>query len=418
MRVEIITIGGEVITGHTVNTNAVFLAQQVSSLGAEVTRVVSVGDEIEAISGVLREALERADLILVTGGLGPTPDDVTSQAAAHALGRKLTVHRGYLKTLHEKFRRWKLRLTPSDERQALLPEGAGPLPNPMGMCGFTLEEKGKRIFFFPGVPRELERIVEESLLPFLRERMGGEQEIVRSSLLKVFGPTEAGMKELLQGMGGDFELAYLTSFPELHLRLMVRGADAEEVETRHQRYEREISDRLGIYLFGRGDEVMEGVAGRLLREKKTTIAVAESCTGGLIAHRITEIPGSSDYFVRGVVAYSNQAKEELLGVPRAILERFGPVSRETVEHMATGVKERSKTTLGIATTGIAGPTGGAPETPVGRVFIALAAEDTMEVKQYDFFGDRHQVKLMASEVALDRVRRYLLGHSARSTAKQ
>jgi nicotinamide-nucleotide amidase len=235
------------------------------------------------------------------------------------------------------------------------------------------------------------------------------ENVVGSSLLKVFGPTEAQIKELLRGIGGGVELVYLSSFPEIHLKLVSRGADEREVAVRLKRSEEEIADRLGIDLFGRGTEVMEEVVGRLLREKGGSIAAAESCTGGLIAHRITEIRGSSDYFLLGVVAYSNQAKEALLGVSHAILERYGPVSRETAEQMATGVKERSGATIGVATTGIAGPTGGTLETPVGRVFVALATEAMHEVKQYDFSGDRHGIKLIASEVALDRVRRYLLG---------
>ena len=239
--------------------------------------------------------------------------------------------------------------------------------------------------------------------------MQREKKITRSSLLKVLGPTEAQIKELLQGIGGGIELVYLPSFPEIHLKLVGRGANAREVEARLKRSEAEIADRLGIELFGRGTEVMEGVIGRLLREKSSTIAVAESCTGGLIAHRITEIPGSSDYFLLGVVAYSNQAKEALLAVPHAILERYGPISKETAEQMAVGVRESSGATIGIATTGIAGPTGGTPENPVGRVFIALATEALCEVKQYELLGNRHEIKRMAAELSLDMVRRYLLG---------
>jgi len=239
--------------------------------------------------------------------------------------------------------------------------------------------------------------------------MHGEENIVRSSLLKVFGPTEAEVKEILRGIKGGIELVYLPSFPEIHLKVMARGQDEGEVEARRRQAEDVISERLGSYLFGRGDEVMEGVVGRLLREKGSSIAVAESCTGGLIAHRITEIPGSSDYFLLGVVAYSNQAKEALLGVSHALLERYGPVSKEVAEQTAVGVRASSGALIGIATTGIAGPAGGTPETPVGRVFIALASEALREVKQYDFIGDRHGIKLIASEEALDRARRYLLG---------
>jgi nicotinamide-nucleotide amidase len=232
--------------------------------------------------------------------------------------------------------------------------------------------------------------------------------VVRSSVFKIFGPTEAGVKEILQGIGGDIEVVFFSSFPEIHLKVLVRGANKEEIEARRKQAEDEITARLGINLFGRGDEMMEGVVGRLLREKGSTIAVAESCTGGLIAHRITEIPGSSDYFLLGVVAYSNQAKEALLGVARSILERHCPVSKETAEQMAVGVRERSGAAIGIATTGIAGPTGGTPENPVGRVFIAMATEALREVKQYELSGNRHEIKLMASELALDMVRRYLL----------
>ncbi|MCJ7546660.1 MAG: nicotinamide-nucleotide amidohydrolase family protein [Deltaproteobacteria bacterium] len=232
---------------------------------------------------------------------------------------------------------------------------------------------------------------------------------MRSSLLKVFGPTEMEVRELLKGIKGGIEMAYLTSFPEIHLKVVVRGANKEEVEARLKQAGEAIAERLGIDLYGKGDEVMEGVVGRLLREKSSTIAVAESCTGGLIAHRITEIPGSSDYFLLGVVAYSNKAKEALLGVSHSILTQYGPVSKETAEQMAMGVKKSSGAAIGIATTGIAGPTGGTPENPVGRVFIALATEALREVKQYDLSGDRHGIKLMASELALDMVRRYLLG---------
>jgi nicotinamide-nucleotide amidase len=411
LKVEIITIGNEVISGHIVDTNAALLADAVFALGAKITRVVSVGDEVETIAGALQEAMTRADLILVTGGLGPTSDDRTPEAAALALGRELIVHKEYLDTLKAKFRRWKLSFTRSDDKLAHLPEGAEPLPNPIGMCGFTIDEGDKTIFFFPGVPRELKVLVEETLLPFLREKIRGEKEIVRSVLFKVFGLTEARVKEIIEGIAGGIELAYLPSFPEIHLRVVVRGRDEEEVEARCKRSKDEIAERLGIYLYGKGDEVMEGVVGSLLRKRGETIAVAESCTGGLIAHRLTEIPGSSDYFLRGVVAYGNQAKEELLGVPPAILKKYGTVSREAAEHMAREVREQSGATVGVATTGIAGPKGGTPEIPVGRIFIALAADDMLEVKQYDFFGDRHGIKLMASEVALDRVRRYLLGHA-------
>jgi nicotinamide-nucleotide amidase len=410
LKVEIITIGNEVISGHIVDTNAAFLADVVSAEGAMVTRIVSVGDDVDAIVTALHGALERADLLVVTGGLGATPDDLTVKAVAQALDRSITMHAQYLETLRTKFTKFNLTITTTDERIAHLPEGAEPLPNPIGLCGFKLEEGVKAIFFLPGVHREVKRLAEEALLPFMRERLQGEQETVRSALLKVFGPTEAQIKETIQtAIGAGVELASLPSFPEIHLKVTARGIDPQEVTARLRKTEDAIAASLGIYLFGRGEDFMEGVVGGLLVAKGATIAVAESCTGGLISHRITEIAGSSQYFLRGVVAYSNQAKEELLGVSSALLEKYGPVSKEVAEAMASGVRDNSKANIGLATTGIAGPSGGTAETPVGRVFIAVAADQWHEVKEFDFFGDRHQVKLMASEVALDRVRRYLLG---------
>jgi nicotinamide-nucleotide amidase len=410
LRVEIITIGNEVISGHIVDTNAAFLADTVSAEGARVTRIVTVGDDVEAIWAALHEALARADLLVVTGGLGATPDDLTVEAAAQALGRDITLHAQYLETLRAKFKQFNLKITTTDEHMAHLPAGAEPLPNPIGLCGFKLEEEGKVIFFFPGVHREVIRLTQGSLLPFIRERLQGEREVVRSALLKVFGPTEAQVKETIQAaIGAGVELASLPSFPEIHLKVIARGVDAQEVAVRLKKTEDAIAECLGVSLFSRGDESMEEVVGRLLVARGATIAVAESCTGGLISHRITEVAGSSHYFLRGVVAYSNRTKEELLGVSSALLEEHGPVSKAVAQEMAAGVRASSKADIGIATTGIAGPTGGTSETPVGRVFIALSVDQFQEVKQYDFFGDRHRVKLMASEVALDRVRRYLLG---------
>jgi len=409
VNVEIVTVGNEIISGVTLDTNARFLADAVTSSGGQITRIVSVGDTVAIIVDALREAMGRAEIVLVTGGLGPTPDDLTTEAAAQAFTRALVIHNGFLNTIKDRLRRRKRKFTPSHKRMALLPEGAEPLENPIGTCGFRID-LDKRIFFFlPGVPREMEKMVEGSIVPLLRERSHQEQHIVRSSVLKVFGPTESMLTALLEGMEGDFQLAYLPSYPEIRLRLTVEGNRQGEVKDRLHRYQQEIQKRLGVFIFGKGNDTMEGVVGALLKEKGVTLATAESCTGGLVAYRITQVPGSSEYFMRGLVVYSNQAKEELLGIPHSILERFGAVSKETAELMATEVRQRSGTSLGLAITGIAGPTGGTPTKPVGRVYIALAAEDTLEVKEYDFFGDRHQVRLMASQVALDRLRRYLLG---------
>ncbi len=406
MEAQIVTIGEELLSGATLDTNSRFLAETLHRFGIRVRKIVTVGDELEGIVRALREAAQGAELVLVTGGLGPTPDDRTREAAAEAFDLRLLLHEDYLRELKEKFAAWGLTFTETDEAQAQLPEGAEIIPNPLGLCGFRLQVRGCHLFFFPGVPKELRSMVQGTLIPFLSERSGGETVLVR--LLKCFGPTESQVKELLEGLSGPFELAFLPSFPEIHLRLTVRGGTPEEAAGHLSAYEAEIRRRLGLHLFGSGDDTMEKVVGQLLRERGATIATAESCTGGLVAHRITEVPGSSDYFQGGVVSYSEEAKGRFLGVPREVLGRFGAVSAPCAEAMAKGVRERFGTTFGVSTTGVAGPTGGTPEHPVGTVFIGMAVGDRVEVKRYRFFGDRSQVKLMASEVALDRVRRFLL----------
>ena len=260
MKAYVITVGNELLEGFTLNTNASFLGQVLSSHGVRVVRMTSVGDRREEIVEALREAMGMADIVLVTGGLGPTPDDLTREAAALAFGRRLVLNEEYRQSLKEKFREWGLDFTSEEERQAFLPEGAVPLPNPVGICGFRMEAEGRVAFFFPGVPRELREMVKGSLVPFLQERAG---EAVLSRLFKVFGPTESGVKELLEGFEGDFTLAFLPSFPEIHLRLTLRGRDREELFRKMDGLEEELRGRLGLHLFGTEDETMEKVVGEL-----------------------------------------------------------------------------------------------------------------------------------------------------------
>ncbi|RLA99565.1 MAG: competence/damage-inducible protein A, partial [Deltaproteobacteria bacterium] len=281
MEAQIVTIGEELLSGATLDTNSRFLAETLHRFGIRVRKIVTVGDELEGIVRALREAAQGAELVLVTGGLGPTPDDRTREAAAEAFDLRLLLHEDYLRELKEKFAAWGLTFTETDEAQAQLPEGAEIIPNPLGLCGFRLQVRGCHLFFFPGVPKELRSMVQGTLIPFLSERSGGETVLVR--LLKCFGPTESQVKELLEGLSGPFELAFLPSFPEIHLRLTVRGGTPEEAAGHLSAYEAEIRRRLGLHLFGSGDDTMEKVVGQLLRERGATIATAESCTGGLVA---------------------------------------------------------------------------------------------------------------------------------------
>ena len=405
MRIEIVIVGDEILEGLIAEANAQYLCAVLSQWGLRPRRIVTVGDELEAIVEALKDSFDRSDLVIVTGGLGPTPDDLTREAAAQAFGLPLRRHEGYLEQIRKKFQERNLPFTEAEEAFALLPEGAEILPNPIGLCGFRLKISGRHLFFLPGVPREVRAIVKESLLPFLQ---GAGALGMAQKVIKCFGLTEGQAKELLKDLKGPFKVAYLPQLPELHIKVRVEVSCQREAQRVLQEVVDEIRRRLGINVFGMDEDTLEGVLGGLLRERGFSLATAESCTGGLVAHRITQVPGSSEYFLGGVVSYSNESKERELGVPAEVIRVHGAVSAECASAMAEGVRLRFGSTFGISTTGIAGPAGGTPEKPVGTVFIALDAGSHKEVKGYRFFGDRNQIKLMASEVALDRLRRFLL----------
>ncbi len=405
MRAEIIIVGDEILEGLIAEANAQYLCAVLSEWGFRPRRIITVGDDLEAIVEALKDSFSRSDLVIVTGGLGPTPDDLTREAAARAFGLPLRRHEGYLEQIRKKFQERNLPFTEAEEAFALLPQGAKILPNPVGLCGFKLEIDGRHLFFLPGVPKEVRATVQVSLLPFLQG--AGVRGMVQR-VIKCFGLTEGQAKELLRDLRGPFKIAYLPHLPELHIKVRVEASCQREAQGILQDVVDEIRRRLGINAFGMDEDTLEGVLGGLLKERGFTLAVAESCTGGLVAHRITQVPGSSEYFLGGVVSYSNESKERELGVPGEVIRVHGAVSAECASAMAEGVRLRFGSTFGISTTGIAGPAGGTPEKPVGTVFIALDAETHKEVKGYRFFGDRDQIKLMASEVALDRLRRFLL----------
>ncbi|MEW6615622.1 MAG: competence/damage-inducible protein A [Thermodesulfobacteriota bacterium] len=411
MNAEIITIGNELISGSVIDTNSSFLAERLLSIGIEVTRITSVGDNDLDIADSLECALQRSDVIIVTGGLGPTPDDITTEVAAKILGRKLIFNKEALDWVKGFFRKLGLEMPLNNEKQALIPERAELIMNPTGTaCGFLAREKDKLIFFLPGVPRELVRMTDESILPILqREKVEGFQ--FKTTTLKVFGLGESKIAELIKDLVKKYEAArigFLPNYPENYIKITAKGLNYEETSTIASKIGEEITNRLGDYIFGRDDQTLEGVVGDLLRENGDTIAVAESCTGGLISHRLTNIPGSSDYMMRGIVAYSNQAKTDLLNVPASLIDESGAVSAKVAEKMAQGVRELGKTTLGLAVTGIAGPGGGTPDKPLGLVFISLADKKGTLVKSYNFTGDRSRIRLATSQTALDLVRRYYL----------
>jgi nicotinamide-nucleotide amidase len=413
VKVEIITIGDELTSGSSQDTNATFIAHQLHTIGIEVVKITTVGDDTEKIVDALRNVQQKVSYVIVTGGLGPTVDDITAKAAAEALRRKLVLNKLALKAIEERFMKYGREMSPNNVKQAYLPSDSTIVPNPIGTaCGFCLARSNTLFFFLPGVPGEMKRMVEESVIPIIKKEQP-ETTIVSSCVLKVFGKSESYCDQVLSDLiksEKEVAFAFLPHYPEISLKLTMRGKDGKYIEKKLKALERKIKSKkyLGDVIFGKDEETLEGVVGKLLRSKGATLSIAESCTGGLITHRLTNVPGSSDYLERSLVVYSDKAKKELLKVPAGILKRHGAVSKEVAESMAKGVKSLSKTTFGLAVTGIAGPAGGTPEKPVGTVFISFSHKRQVITQKCSFYGDREQMKFMTSQYALDVLRKYLI----------
>ena len=411
MKAEILTIGDEVLRGEIVDSNKSLLSDRLLSLDIETHFHVSVRDDPADMTDAFLRAAERSDVVLVSGGLGPTRDDITSEVLAQAFGRELVLDDEALETIRAFFRGIDREMTENNAKQAWFPESAGVLPNPIGTApGFVIEERGALFFCLPGVPRELSRMMEEQVLPRLARRTGAGQ-VVRARLLRTFGMGESTLDAELEDIAaeGDVTLGFRTAFPENFLRPVARAATAEEAEAKLDRVCQAIRERLGPLVYAEGDQTLPTVVGHLLRGTGQTLAVAESCTGGLIAEQITDVAGASDYFLGGIVAYANEVKQALLSVPAALLEEHGAVSEPVVRAMAEGVRERFDADFGLATTGISGPGGGSPGKPVGLVHVALARADETSAAHFVFPLDRQRHRLLTAQVALDWVRRALLG---------
>jgi len=371
---EILTIGDELLRGEIVDSNKSYLSDRLLSLDIETRFHTSVRDDPEDMIEAFERARTRSGVVLVSGGLGPTRDDLTIEILARAFGRKLVLHEPSLAAIRAFFERFGREMAKNNEKQAWFPEGAEALPNPVGTAPGTLLREGDTLFFcMPGVPRELHRMMDEQVLPRIAAVQPGGR-VVRSRLLRTFGMGESNLDERLGDLArdGDVVLGFRTSFPDNLLRPLARGDSAEEAETKLAGVVEAIRERLGAMVYGEGEEPLESVLGAMLRDAGETLAVAESCTGGELAERITRVAGASDYFLGGVVAYANEAKTKLLGVSPALLAEHGAVSEPVVCAMARGVRERLGADFGVATTGISGPGGGSEEKPVGTVFVAVA----------------------------------------------
>jgi nicotinamide-nucleotide amidase len=408
MMVEIITIGDELLLGHTADTNAAFLGRRLVEMGLEPLWRTTVGDDPKRIGQALSLALKRADLILITGGLGPTEDDVTRSALAQALGRQLILEERVLQGIRERLKKRGQRLHGMLESLALLPQGAKVLDNPVGAApGLRLEKNGKYIYVLPGVPQEMRAIFEQHIALTLGAI--ATERVVRRRRLRTVGIGESALSERLRKISREgIRLAYLPQPCNVDLWLTARATNAKEAQALLSRATQQIEERLEDQIYGVDNDTMERVVAALLIMRRVTIALAESCTGGLLADRLTNVPGSSAYFERGVVAYSNRAKKEILKVPQRILDRHGAVSQKVAVAMAEGVRKISGTDLGLSITGIAGPAGATAEKPIGLAFVGLAHREGSCAERFLFGQDRRTNKECCVMAALNVVRRHLL----------
>jgi nicotinamide-nucleotide amidase len=408
----VVTIGDELLRGEIVDSNKSFLSDRLLRLDLETARHVSVPDDAAAIEEVLRSAALRARVVLVSGGLGPTRDDITTEVAARTFGRRLLRDPVVLEEIRSFFQSLGREMSENNTKQADFPEGAEVLRNPLGTApGFMLEADGALLFFTPGVPRELQRMTDEEILPRIQSRLSRGQ-VVRAVVLRSFGLGESTLdrelKDVSQGDPG-ITLGFRTQFPDNLVRVLVRASSEAEAERKLRGAVEEIRTRLVDLVLGEDERPLEEIVGELLREKRLTLAVAESCTGGLLASRLCDVPGSSAYLIQAVVAYADDAKVREFGVSAEDLELCGAVSEPVARQMAEGVRRRAGADLGVATTGIAGPSGGTAEKPVGTLWLALADADGTHVQRYQLMRDRARNKLLASQLALDWIRRRLLG---------
>ncbi|NRA03090.1 MAG: competence/damage-inducible protein A [Myxococcales bacterium] len=408
----ILTIGDELVRGEITDSNKSFLSERLLRLDIESTRHVTVADDPAAIEEVLRLAAERARVVLVTGGLGPTRDDITTEVAARTFARRLVRDPGVLERIQGYFRSVGREMTENNAKQADLPEGAELLPNALGTApGFMLEQEGALLCFMPGVPKELYRMVDEELLPRLEARRP-QTGVVRASLWRTFGIGESALDRDLEDLARrdpSTTLGFRTQFPDNLVRIVVRAKSEPEARRKLAAAEAELRERLGPLLVGSGEQRLESITGELLQKAGLRVAVAESCTGGLIASRLTDVPGSSRYLLAGFVAYSNEAKVRELGVRPEELDRHGAVSEMVVRQMAEGARERTGADLAIATTGIAGPDGGSDEKPVGTLWLGIADAAGTEARRYQLMRERGRNKELATQIGLEWIRRRVLG---------
>lgn len=406
MNAEILSVGTELLLGDIVNTNTQYIAKGLAELGINVYRQSVVGDNALRLKKSIEESLQRADLLIITGGLGPTKDDLTREVTAEVLKKKLILDENILQGIQHFFDRIQVTMEGNNNKQAYLPEGATPLENPNGTApGLLLETGGKTVILLPGPPRELQPMFDHQVRPYLQQFSQG---IVKSRVLNIFGIGESTMEtkilDLIENQENPSIAPYCTE-EGLILRITARAHEEKAADALIDSLEKKARERLGEYIYAANHQSMEEVVVEGLKKKAYTLSVAESCTGGMVSARITNIPGASQVFPLSIITYSEKSKRTFLGVLEETLTQHGPVSEETAIAMAKGIRKKGETTMGLSITGIAGPGGGTADKPVGLVHLALDFNGEIYHEKKYLLGDRNRIRKYAAKHALNLIRK-------------
>ena len=406
LKASIVSIGNELLSGQTVDTNAAYLSGKLLSIGIPVVSSYTVGDDIDSIIRSFNLASSDADLVLATGGLGPTDDDLTRQAFAKFLGTELQLQKELLQKVQNFFTCRNRQMPAKNKIQAYIPAGAKALANNLGTApGIMADVEGKLLIALPGVPSEMKQMFEESVLPELKKLTTEQAVVVRK--LKCFGTGESNIAELIGNLcqrGRNPLINSTAKHGVITLHIIATAKDKTQAQQMAEKDEKLLTDKLGELIYGTGDQTLAEVVGQKLAQQKKTIAVAESCTGGCLAKLLTDIPGASRYFTHGWITYSNSAKTSELGVPPDLIEEYGAVSEQVAKAMAQGAKKRAAAAFAIGITGIAGPAGGSERKPAGLVYISIDSDNQCETKRFVFSGGRDTMRLRTAQTALNMLR--------------
>ena len=418
---QVISIGNEIMLGHIPNTNAQFISNKLAAIGIKTSKHIDIPDDPAAIISSIRKAFTESEIVILSGGLGPTVDDLTLECIAKALSRKLIFNKKIAERIKAHFKSRKIKMPANNLRQALVPEGGIPIDNKIGTAPgliipltpipSPISSKWERVrvralIAFPGVPFELHPMLEQTVIPYLKKKFPSDR-IIKSRVIKITGLAESKVNEIIEDIlkiGGDVQMGIYPHPEEIHVKITVTEKNEKSADKIIAGIEKQIRTRLKDYIFGYDNEKLEEIVGKRLLKSGKTLAIAESCTGGLLANRITDIPGSSNYFKLGLITYSNESKNKLLGIPTQTIKKYGAVSKQAAGLMAKNVRILAGATYGIGITGIAGPGGGTNKKPVGLVYIALSTKTKTICKEFRFVGTRNLIKYKSTQGALNMLR--------------